>query len=275
MANPILRLGIYILVGSLLASWSPAQVPKPRTVTAQTAETRTVTGKIVLTEENGQLVPAEKPDLGVVQAGERLKVEFNVVNGTQNDLVFDRIASNVGQAQPDKGRIRPGESIKVSFRTQMSSRPRSQTAGNFIEFHCNDGKKGFIFYAYAFSTYVGVAEDFLRIPLQDHDPISQARFDVPIVIGGKLKDGDFEVSLDGIDGEFEARIDPLAKKLHCLVKFEEPLEADRRQGQLVILDLASGFIRETPIVFEREKKLASDPGHLSLVQRESLTSRFG
>jgi hypothetical protein len=96
----------------------------------------------------------------------------------------------------------------------------------------------------------------------------QARFDVPVVIGGELKQGDFEVSLEGIDGEFEVRIDADAKLLRCHLKFAEPFEADRCQGKILILDLASAFIRETPIVFECQTQVAILPTYLEFVPDE-------
>jgi hypothetical protein len=117
-----------------------AQNPLPKTVTANVSNARTVTAKNVRTEDVVQLVAAENSDLGVVRAGEVLKVEFDVVNGTAHELVFDRIVSLTDQAQPNKGRIRPGESMKVSLHLHASPRPRSQDTGSFIEFHCNDGK---------------------------------------------------------------------------------------------------------------------------------------
>lgn len=266
MTNLIIRLGVYFLAcANLVACTALAQNPLPKTVTANVSNARTVTAKIVLKEDVVQLLAAEKPDLGVVRAGEVLKVEFDVVNGTERELIFDRIVSNHDRAQPNQGRIRPGESMKVSFHLHASPRPRSQDTGNFIEFHCNDGKAGYVYYGYSFATYVGVAQDFVTVPLQESGPISQARFDVPLVIGGKLKEGDFEVSLEGIDGEFEARIDSVANSMHCLVRFAEPLEADRCQAKIVILDLASGFIRETPIVFERPKEVEILPTYLEFI----------
>jgi hypothetical protein len=234
-------------------------------VTALSPEQRTVKGRIVLTMEQGQLVSAERPNLGEVQASEWLKAEFDLVNGTDDELVFDKIISQVDRAVPNKGRIKPGESMKVSVAIPTQPRPNSEGGSYVLEFHCNDGRTGYVQYEYSYANYVGIAKDFVLVPVQNTDQVSEVSFSVPIVIGGKMKEGDFEFSLQGIKGKLESRIDPDTKLLHCLIKLDVPMSSDRLQGQIVVLDLASGLFRETPIVLEKQKSLDILPTFLEFV----------
>ena len=270
MAAEILRISIFSIVCTqLLVEMALAQFPEPTTVTAQTPGQRTVHGRIVLKMEQGQLVAAERPDLGAVRTSEWLKAEFDVVNETDDELVLDKIVSQVDRAVPSKGRIKPGESMKVSVKFQTPPRPNAGSGGYFLEFHCADGRTGYVQFTFSHATYVGIGKDYVLVPVPESDQVSEVRFDVPVVIGGKLAEGDFEFSLEGIAGTLESRIDADAKQLRSLIKLDEPMTSDRLQGQIVVLDLASGLIQKTPIVFERQKKLDILPTFLEFIPDET------
>lgn len=266
MATGVLRFGVFLIVCmQLLAEMTWAQFLEPTTVTAQTPETRTVNARIVLKMEQGRLVTAEKVSLGEVRTAEWLKAEFDVVNGTSDELVLDKIISTVDRALPSKGKIQPGKSIKVAVKFQTSPRPNSMTGGHFLEFHRNDGTIAFVNWSFSYAAYVGIAKDYLLVPVPESGEISELRFDVPVVIGGKLAKDDFEFSTEGITGQLETQIDTDAKQLHCRIQLDSPMSSERLQGQIVVLDLASGIVRKTPIVFEKQKRLEILPTFLEFV----------
>ncbi len=244
----------------MLACWVVAV-----TTFAEEEQSRTISDVAILRNKENSSGISGEVELGSIRPSESLRVELDVVNGTKEDLKFDKILGLAGDVRPKRGEIAAGEALRLMFNVEAPANPRQEKNSRLIIFLREGRVLSMVRCDYSISGYVGTASDLITVDLDGLTNAGFVRFSEPIILSDDLREEDFVVSVDAIDCEFTYRTDRDAKMLHGMIKAHGRHDTDRMQGSLSILNLRSNTICKTPLVIHRVSEVSVLPSFLEFM----------